>query len=232
MFGLTTNEARIYLVLMRGSSFTASQLSDLTGVHRSRVYDNLKGLEGKGLITLLDDEPRRYRALPIQKGVDHLICMLESDFVRRKKEIMDLGLTLERMFHSDSPPMNSAYTILPHQILDELLNHLKSATERVWVCKKTAGGVLDWFSLKNELVRLSSLGVDIRLLGNTPIEIGFPVRYCPELTVSFAVIDSLVMCFLLEHDSDKHGTAVVSRHKEYVEFLSDTFVNWWGRATR
>lgn len=49
--GLSKNESKIYLVLLRNGSLNADQIARGTGVHRRNVYDSLDRLLNRGLIT-------------------------------------------------------------------------------------------------------------------------------------------------------------------------------------
>lgn len=61
--GLTKNETRVYLALLRLGSATAIEITKLSKVHRVNVYDVLERLRGKGLIsTILQANKRIYEA--------------------------------------------------------------------------------------------------------------------------------------------------------------------------
>ena len=47
--GLTTNEAKIYVVLVNNADISASEITKQTGIHRRNVYDALNRLLEKGL---------------------------------------------------------------------------------------------------------------------------------------------------------------------------------------
>lgn len=49
--GLSPNEAKCYLVLLKIGSASANEISRESGVHRVSVYDALRGLREKGLIS-------------------------------------------------------------------------------------------------------------------------------------------------------------------------------------
>src|SRR3989344_4005590 len=49
--GLSPNEAKCYLVLLKIGSASANEISRKSGVHRVSVYDALRGLAEKGLVS-------------------------------------------------------------------------------------------------------------------------------------------------------------------------------------
>lgn len=61
--GLTEYEARCFVALSRVRKASAKEVSDLSTVPRSRVYDALERLHRRGLVDVQQSEPRQYRAL-------------------------------------------------------------------------------------------------------------------------------------------------------------------------
>ena len=49
--GLSPNEAKCYLTLLKIGSASANEVSRKSGVHRVSVYDALRGLAEKGLVS-------------------------------------------------------------------------------------------------------------------------------------------------------------------------------------
>jgi sugar-specific transcriptional regulator TrmB len=78
--GLKEYEARCFVGLSRGSGRTAKEISDLTGVPRTRVYDATRALEAKGLIEVQHGSPKRFRAVPVDEAVGILRNQFESRF--------------------------------------------------------------------------------------------------------------------------------------------------------
>lgn len=68
--GLTEYEAKCFLGLMRASSATASELSKLCGVPRSRIYDVSDRLAESGFVEIETGETKRYRAVPIEMAIN------------------------------------------------------------------------------------------------------------------------------------------------------------------
>ena len=55
-FGLSENEIKIYIDLLKTGTATANRLSKLSGVKRSTTYDNLNLLVNKGLVSSIIKE--------------------------------------------------------------------------------------------------------------------------------------------------------------------------------
>ncbi|MBI4170221.1 MAG: winged helix-turn-helix transcriptional regulator [Candidatus Aenigmarchaeota archaeon] len=58
--GLTENEIKIYLLLLKSGSITAYEISQKTGIYRAHVYDKLEQLIKKGLVTHVYKGAKKY----------------------------------------------------------------------------------------------------------------------------------------------------------------------------
>jgi sugar-specific transcriptional regulator TrmB len=73
-FGFTESDVKVYLALIRYGDCTGYEASKLSGVPRSKVYNVLKKLALRGIITVSEDEKNdRHKAEP----VDQLIALLK-----------------------------------------------------------------------------------------------------------------------------------------------------------
>ena len=70
--GLTEYEARAYLALLELENSEASPIADLARVPRTKIYQALDGLEGKKLLVVIPDRPKRYQVAPISAYIDSL----------------------------------------------------------------------------------------------------------------------------------------------------------------
>lgn len=62
--GLTENEVKIYLALLKEKILNPTRLSEKTGLHRSYIYDTLERLLEKGIVsTTLIDNKKHYQAV-------------------------------------------------------------------------------------------------------------------------------------------------------------------------
>ena len=70
--GLREYEAKCFVGLTRLSSGTAKQLSEITDVPRTRVYDAIRVLEAQGLVEVQHSSPKRFRAVPLSEATNTL----------------------------------------------------------------------------------------------------------------------------------------------------------------
>lgn len=98
--GLNAYEARVYVTLLGKDSFSATQISDYSGVPRQRIYDVLAALAERGLV--INRPGRRgntYTAVPPRQALSSLL-QLEQQRVTR----------LERATNSLVDRLSTVYT--------------------------------------------------------------------------------------------------------------------------
>lgn len=98
--GLKEYEARCFVGLSRVSSGTAKQLSEMTEVPRTRVYDAIRMLEAQGLVEIQHSSPQRFRAVSIDEATETLHDQYE-DRVQRLHNALEAVEVVETEETSD-----------------------------------------------------------------------------------------------------------------------------------
>ena len=70
--GLTEYEARCYVAITQLTQGTAKEISQVSDVPQSRVYDVAARLHERGLVDVQESEPRRYFAVPVKDALERL----------------------------------------------------------------------------------------------------------------------------------------------------------------
>ena len=70
--GLKEYEAKCFVALSRVDAATARDVSDLSEVPRTRVYDAVDALEDAGLVARQHSNPQRFRAVPVAEAAETL----------------------------------------------------------------------------------------------------------------------------------------------------------------
>ncbi|SDZ84119.1 transcriptional regulator TrmB [Haloplanus vescus] len=71
-FELTEYEAKCFVALTRLREGTAKEVSDVADVPRARIYDSMDALQDRGLVSVQESKPRRFRAVSPHEAVDLL----------------------------------------------------------------------------------------------------------------------------------------------------------------
>ncbi len=97
--GLTKYEALAYLALVQLGSGTASEISRLSGVPVTKLYDVLSRLEVKGWVEILRERPMKFRAKPpdevLSRAIEDLVKAGE-EAKTMLKEVYERRLDMQR----------------------------------------------------------------------------------------------------------------------------------------
>ena len=95
--GLSDNEIKIYLNLLKTGTSTAYEISQKTGIYRVHVYDKLEQLMGKGLVTHVYRGAKKYfQATPPEK-IKQYVEDRKKDIEQQESDIDQLMPELEAM---------------------------------------------------------------------------------------------------------------------------------------
>lgn len=81
--GLSENQARVYVTLIDYPGGTASSLAKAAHLPRNRLYETLEELNAIGLVDIVLEEPRRYRA----RSIDSFITRCASELQTRMQRL-------------------------------------------------------------------------------------------------------------------------------------------------
>ncbi|RLJ01483.1 MAG: hypothetical protein DRP10_03980 [Candidatus Aenigmatarchaeota archaeon] len=88
--GLNLYERNLYTALLIKKIATASELSELSGVPRARVYDVLESLEQKGFVIVQHGSPFKYVAVEPVSAFENLKLNVEREADQRIKRLEEL----------------------------------------------------------------------------------------------------------------------------------------------
>ncbi|MCK8519110.1 TrmB family transcriptional regulator [Methanoculleus sp. 7T] len=77
--GLTKYEALVYIGLLRVAGATATEIHEISGVPRASVYPVLDRLVQKELVSVSHTTPKRFDAIPPDRGIENLMRRIEDD---------------------------------------------------------------------------------------------------------------------------------------------------------
>jgi len=95
--GLSENEIKIYITLLKGGSATAYELSQRTGIYRTHIYDKLEQLMKKGLVSHNYQAAKKYFQAASPKKIKDYIDGKKKELEIKEKQINDLLPQLEAM---------------------------------------------------------------------------------------------------------------------------------------
>ncbi len=175
--GLSRQEAKVYISLLIRGEATASELSDLSGVPYTKVYDILSSLESKGYVTAIPGRPMRYRPVDPKIAVSLSLDRIKRELMQKLKEVEEASALavnkLARYFKGVEEDFAvymvkgraSAMTQIKTLVLTcetpPLVVATKNTLERL---KKNIGDVLE---KKNAVIKVLDNGINIIVTENT-----------------------------------------------------------------
>lgn len=154
-FGLTRQEANIYLCLLGNKDLSGYEVSKLTGISRSNVYSALASLVEEGAAYLLEGETNKYTAVWVEDFCENRI---------RRLTVLKQELAAQIPQMKDS--CEGYITIASHRhIMDKIYNMLEHVEYRVYLSMPSE--YLEQFRV--HLERLTADGKKVVLLAGTPL---------------------------------------------------------------
>jgi HTH-type transcriptional regulator, sugar sensing transcriptional regulator len=99
--GLSNREAEVYLALLQKSEFTAPELTKITKVTRTKIYELLQNLIHKGVCNENNRNGQKvYKAIKPRIAIQNVISNYENEIERKKKneieQMRQAGVSIEK----------------------------------------------------------------------------------------------------------------------------------------
>jgi len=118
--GLKEYEARCFVGLSRLETGTAKQLSEMTEVPRTRVYDAIRVLEAQGLVEIHHSSPQRFRAVSISEATE----TLRDQYEARVERLQSALNTIEVVETDDESPVQQVWSMVGQEAIENRTNGL------------------------------------------------------------------------------------------------------------
>ena len=118
--GLKEYEAKCFVGLTQLPSGTARQLSEITDVPQTRVYDAIRVLEARGLVEIQHSSPQQFRAVSLDEAMETMRDRYEDRIhqLRGKLEQVD------QVQVDDDEPVQEVWTMTGRDAIRNRLNQL------------------------------------------------------------------------------------------------------------
>jgi sugar-specific transcriptional regulator TrmB len=174
-FGLTRNQAKVYIATAQLGLASVGQISKLSKVRREDVYRVLPKLEKRGLIEKLLGTPTKIRATPIKEAIAILIKHEEEKASERVTQLKVKTKEFLRDFDVNSlkpaiatEEANFALISQRDGILTKVLNIIESSKNELDVTCSTTKLMQLMHTFSEQLRKTIKRGVKIRIIAETP----------------------------------------------------------------
>lgn len=213
-FGLTRQEATIYLCLLGNKDLSGYEVSKLTGISRSNVYGTLAGLVEKGAAYLLEGETNRYTAVQLED-----FCQNKIRYLTVLKQELTAGLPRAGSGSEGYITVSGC-----RHIIDKIHNMLEHVEHRVYLSMPML--YLDQFAPRLEELAADGKKVVLLLSGQPGQEIKGSILYVTgrETKQLRLIVDSsYVLTGYMTGDAA--DSCLYCAQKEFVDVFKDALRN-------
>ncbi len=157
--GLKEYEAKCFVALSRIPNGTAKDISDISEVPRTRVYDAARVLESKGLAEVQHSNPQKFRVVDISTAVE----TLQAEYESRIQELQTALANLEpAQTTEDNTDTQEVWTLSGSTAIEKRILQLIGQTDSELHFLVRGDEVLS-DSLLSEVNAAPDRGVDVRI---------------------------------------------------------------------
>ena len=211
-FGLTRQEALIYVELLVKGKQTGYEIAKETGISRSNVYSVLAALAEKGAAYVIEESAKRYSPVKVEE-----FC---GNCIRRMQEEQEW---MERNLPQKKAETEGYITIEGEQnILDKAKNLIAQAGERVYL--SCTAGYLDAF--RQALEELVKKKRNVVILTDAPYELKDAIFYqTEEKGQQIGLIVDSKSVLSGEYGKGSLNTCLYSGQKNFVTVFKNAMAN-------
>jgi len=170
--GLNLYERNLYTALLIKKVATATELSELSGVPRARVYDVLESLEHKGFVIVQHGSPFKYVAIDPRDAFENMKKNIREESERaierleelKKSDIMKELLSIFKKDLKLISPENFSGIIKSNDKIRQQIRMLLSRTDKYANILTSEKGLEDLSYNIKYLNRLKKKNVDIKII--------------------------------------------------------------------
>jgi sugar-specific transcriptional regulator TrmB len=150
-FGLTGNEAKVYLALLQFKKASAHATARLSGVPRQEVYRVLPRLEKLGMVEVIIDRPTKFLAINPEEVLSELIEREQEIFIKRVSDLRNRKSRLEIELREVAG--RSAGLVPPEPVHFALISGQRLVNEKIQEMLENAESEVLWMAPRVEIRR-------------------------------------------------------------------------------
>lgn len=241
--GLTGSEARVYFYLLKKKNFTATEISKLAQIPKSKIYEILAKLAQKGLCTETLGKVKKYSPANPKVGFDNLFKEIE----KKKKKLSDLSESLLPLYLSEKEKTNPLDYIqvlreknriaekvesLERMAKDEVLSFDKPPYAMPKTNEEEFRGLERGVKYKAVYEMTEARKLDTITQMEIYMKAGEEIRVAYELPMKMMIFDGIIVILALRDmiTSKTSLTAMVIEHPDMTKAFKITFYSIWEKA--
>lgn len=246
MFGLTEYEAKVYMTLLLKGAQEASKVSRYSGLPRPHTYSVLKALQMRGLVTVIPESVNRYRAAPLDEGLDLLIEEKEKQFssLRNAKDQLLSEIRPKEAIPSDNHAIVMLY--YGRQNIYKLIDEMFLRCDHEVEIMTTSHGIVRFYKYFSDAAsQFRSKNITVRFIAPVTPEVESIAQKLSQLVeirridslppIRFVLVDGREVMFAEypEDDFKPTGkeTGIWINQEELCRMMKTLFDNTWLNTT-
>lgn len=164
--GLSEYQARVYLALLDFPSVNAGALAKAAQVPRNRLYEVVEELQSIGLVDVLLEDTRKYRARPISSYLDRTVSELKDRIgkIEAQKTYLDVAFNPPEAASAEDLDSGSTRVLMTRRAVAREIDRMVESAKTHLVASSSVGG---WERVFRHLERATP--------GTLPVEVYLPV---------------------------------------------------------
>jgi sugar-specific transcriptional regulator TrmB len=250
--GLTEREAKVYITLLSGRMFTATDLQKAVNIPRTKIYEVLHKMVNRGVcVEKKLGKNKIYEAVEPKLAMERIYSRYQNELNRKKELIDQVSNVFTPIFENsksivnpldfidvmkEKPQIHKRYTDSVRNTKREMLTfnkgpyasdkpeRLGEQEDEEFKLLKRGGITKDIYEL-NELNEVDWLFESV----NKSVQIGQQARIVDKLPIKMLIFDQEKVMFALEQPIQASGelTMIYIEHKQLAEACSMLFYHLW-----
>jgi sugar-specific transcriptional regulator TrmB len=238
--GLSPYEAKSYVALLQNGPQKGKNLADMANIPRTSIYPNLESLESKGFVTLMQKEPKIYKAKDPQIAINAYIDR-QSASMKEKAERIILASKQLTISNIEKTYENIELFIGANQSYKAAKQLGEETSKELLIIgsgKKTTvlNAMHDW-------IKIAKRGVKIRIIFEDTKDIPESIQKLRENNIqvreylfsnmSLIISDNKITHYAIKSDKIAEGRIVMRiAHEDFAKAQTEFFNTLWKKAER
>ena len=211
-FGLTRQEATVYLCLYKQGGMTGYEVSKETGISRSNAYKALASLVDKGAANKADGQAQKITSVDVKEFCENKIRYLEQ-----AKQLLEENMPLQKSEQEGYITITG-----DHHIYGKIKNMLENAHMRVYI--SIAGQLFP--KISDDINSLLRQKKKVVILTDEPLELNEATVYITKSHGSqIGIISDSEYVLTGEFGKGTESTCLYSDQKNFVQVFKDSMAN-------
>jgi sugar-specific transcriptional regulator TrmB len=138
LFDLSESEVKVYMQLLANDKLTATEISEITKIQRTRTYEIFRNLREKELIELISENPQEHSVVSPRIAIDNWLLKSQRILEKKKTTLMNILPSIQQLWNSQREDfISSRISLISEDLVREIIPHeIKNARKEIYLALK------------------------------------------------------------------------------------------------